>query len=70
MAKDVNIEETLKVLEQKEKSKKVDGAPNEDENKESENVRPHQTIINVNNITTFLYWNKYICLFEFVFRRR
>lgn len=38
LAKDVNIEETLKALEQKEKSKKVDGAPNDDDNKESENV--------------------------------
>lgn len=36
LAKDVNIEETLKALEQKEKNKKVDGAPNED--KDSENV--------------------------------
>lgn len=38
LVKDVNIEETLKVLEQKEKSKKPTGAPNDDENKESENV--------------------------------
>lgn len=36
-AKDVNIEETLKVLEQKEKSKRPGGAPNDDETK-SENV--------------------------------
>lgn len=36
IAKDVNVEETLKALEQKEKTRKADGAPNEDEDKESE----------------------------------
>lgn len=40
LVKDVNIEETLKALEQKEKIKRTAGAPNDDENKESENVRP------------------------------
>lgn len=34
--KDVNVEETLKALEQKEKTRKVDGTPIEDEDKESE----------------------------------
>lgn len=38
MVKDVNIEETLKALEQKEKSKRPGGAPNNDETKEGENV--------------------------------
>lgn len=38
LAKDVNIEETLKALEQKEKIKKPGGPQNDDENKESENV--------------------------------
>lgn len=38
LVKDVNIEETLKVLEQKEKSKRPGGAANDDETKESENV--------------------------------
>lgn len=38
LAKDVNIEETLKVLEQKEKTKKPGGALNEGETKESDNV--------------------------------
>lgn len=46
LAKDVNIEETLKVLEQKEKNKKVDGVPNQDETKESENVRYFVNICN------------------------
>lgn len=36
IAKDVNVEETLKALEQKEKTIKVDGAPNDDDDKESE----------------------------------
>lgn len=36
LTKDVNVEETLKALEQKEKTRKVDGAPIEDEDKESE----------------------------------
>lgn len=38
IAKDVNIEETLKVLEQKEKSKRPGGAQNEEGTKESDNV--------------------------------
>lgn len=37
-AKDVNIEETLKVLEQKEKTKRPGGALNDGETKESDNV--------------------------------
>lgn len=36
--KDVNVEETLKALEQKEKMKKPDGTPGDDDDKESENV--------------------------------
>lgn len=36
--KDVNVEETLKVLEQKEKLKKTDGTAADDDDKESENV--------------------------------
>ena len=36
LAKDVNVEETLKALEQKEKTRKTGGAPNEDDDKEDE----------------------------------
>lgn len=61
LAKDVNIEETLNVLEQKEKSKKVDGAPND--NKESDDVSSLTTkkLIKIENI---------YCLSEFMFRMR
>lgn len=38
VAKDVNVEETLKALEQKEKVKKTENVKVEDEDKNSENV--------------------------------
>lgn len=38
VAKDVNVEETLKALEQKEKIKKTDNIKTEDEDKNSESV--------------------------------
>lgn len=52
VAKDVNIEETLKMLEQKEKGKKGDGVANDDENKESENV---STVTFTEKLRTFFY---------------
>ncbi|XP_055300705.1 DNA-directed RNA polymerase III subunit RPC7 [Sitodiplosis mosellana] len=36
LAKDVNVEETLKALEQKEKTRKANGAPNDDDDKEDD----------------------------------